>query len=512
MTELPVIESARQNADRTAIIAAEGAFTYQQLLDATEAAARRLLAARAERPLPDLGEGRVAFLVPPGFDHVVTQWAIWRAGGVAVPLALMHPPPELDYVIGDSGASIVVAHPSYEAVLRPLAEARGVRFVSTAELVEAPSQAQAPAQGALPAVELSRRALIVYTSGTTGRPKGVVTSHAIIEAQAQALLHAWQWTRDDRILHVLPLHHVHGILNVLFCALRAGALCELMPRFDAEAVWERFAAGELSLFMAVPTIYARLIQAWQAAAPEQRAAYSAGCRRMRLMVSGSAALPVQTLATWQQISGHVLLERYGMTELGMALSNPLHGERRPGSVGTPLPGVEVRVVDDSFRDVPHGTPGQLLVRGPNVFLEYLGRPEATAASFRDGWFLTGDVAVVEDGYFRLLGRDSVDIIKTGGFKVSALEIEEVLRTHPEIADCAVVGVPDAEWGERVGVAVVQRPGGNLTLDALRGWAKERLATYKVPSLMRVVEELPRNAMGKVVKPEVRALLESRAER
>ncbi|MFO0578307.1 MAG: acyl-CoA synthetase [Polyangia bacterium] len=498
MTELPFIASARRHADRTAIVAAEGTFTYQQLLDTTDAAARRLLAAR-----PDLGEGRVAFLVPPGWHHVVTQWAVWRAGGVAVPLALMHPPPELDYVIGDSGASIVVAHPSYEAVLRPLAEARGVRFVSTTELVDGAG----PLPSALPGVAPERRALIVYTSGTTGRPKGVVTSHAVIEAQAQALLHAWEWSRDDRILHVLPLHHVHGILNVLFCALRAGALCELLPRFDAEAVWERFAAGDLSLFMAVPTVYARLIQAWQAAAPERQAAYSAGCRRMRLMVSGSAALPVQTLQTWQEISGHVLLERYGMTELGMALSNPLRGERRPGSVGTPLPGVEVRVVDEHFRDVPHGAPGQLLVRGPNVFLEYLGRPEATAASFRDGWFVTGDVAVVEGGYFRLLGRDSVDIIKTGGFKVSALEIEEVLRTHADISDCAVVGVPDAEWGERVGVAVVPRAGAGPTLEQLRGWAKERLATYKVPSLLRVVSELPRNAMGKVVKPEVRKLLE-----
>ena len=283
MTELPFIASARRHADRTAIVAAEGTFTYQQLLDATDAAARRLLAAR-----PDLGEGRVAFLVPPGWHHVVTQWAIWRAGGVAVPLALMHPPPELDYVIGDSGASIVVAHPSYEAVLRPLAEARGVRLISTTELVDAAG----PQPSALPAVAPERRALIVYTSGTTGRPKGVVTSHAVIEAQAQALLHAWEWSRDDRILHVLPLHHVHGILNVLFCALRAGALCELMPRFDAEAVWERFAVGDLSLFMAVPTVYARLIQAWQAAPPERQAAFDAGGFWQRRAPAATPSIPL----------------------------------------------------------------------------------------------------------------------------------------------------------------------------------------------------------------------------
>lgn len=499
-TEPPLFTSARRHVSRTAVVAAEGSFTYQQLLDASGRGARRLLrCARAE----DLREQRVAFLVPPGWHHVVTQWSIWRAGGVAVPLALMHPPPELAYVIADSGASIVVAHPSHEAVLRPLARERGVAFVSTEELLAEP-EAAAPI-----ALDPARRALIVYTSGTTGKPKGVVTSHAIIEAQARMLLEAWEWSADDRILHVLPLHHVHGILNVLTCALRSGACCEIMPRFDADAAWERIAAGDLTLFMAVPTIYARLVSAWEAASPERRAAYSAGCQSMRLMVSGSAALPVQTLERWREISGHVLLERYGMTELGMALSNPLRGERRPGAVGLPLPTVEVRVVDEQFREVAVGTPGQLLVRGPGVFLEYLGKPEATAASFRDGWFITGDVAVVEDGYYRLLGRDSVDIIKTGGFKVSALEIEEVLRTHPAIADCAVVGVPDAEWGERVCVALCPR-GEPPAAEELRSWAKERLAIYKVPSRLLVVPELPRNAMGKVVKPDVRKLIE-RAE-
>lgn len=510
MSELPLVASARCHADRTAIVAIEGTFTYAELLAASARAAHLLLRGPTGEPRADLRGERVAFLVPPSFAHVVTQWAIWRAGGVTVPLALMHPPPELAYVLADSGATIVVAHPSYEAVLRPLAEAQGQRFLSTTALINAP-ESPAGDEAGLPELGPERRALIVYTSGTTGRPKGVVTSHGILEAQAQALLQAWEWTPDDRILHVLPLHHVHGILAVLLCALRAGALCELAPRFDAEAVWKRFADGDLTLFMAVPTVYARLVQAWQAATAAQQAEYSAGCRKMRLMVSGSAALPVQTLLEWQRISGHVLLERYGMTELGMALSNPLHGERRPGAVGKTLPGVEVRIVDEQLRDVPAGTPGQLVVRGATVFLEYLGKPEATAAGFRDGWFLTGDVAVLEDGYYRLLGRDSVDIIKTGGFKVSALEIEEVLRTHPAVADCAVVGVPDSEWGERVGVALIPRePEAAPTLETLRGWAKERLATYKVPSRLLTVTELPRNPMGKVLKPEVRRMIEQGA--
>jgi malonyl-CoA/methylmalonyl-CoA synthetase len=189
----------------------------------------------------------------------------------------------------------------------------------------------------------------------------------------------------------------------------------------------------------------------------------------------------------------------------MALTNPLGGERRAGFVGTALPGVEVRLVDDRGAPVPDGTPGEIEVRGPNVFLEYWGRPDATREAFRDGWFLTGDVAVLEQGSYRILGRTSVDIIKTGGYKVSALEIEEVLRTHPAVGECAVVGVPDPDWGERVAVAVELLPGGSLELDALQSWARDRLAPYKIPRALRIVRALPRNAMGKVTKPDVTAL-------
>jgi malonyl-CoA/methylmalonyl-CoA synthetase len=223
------------------------------------------------------------------------------------------------------------------------------------------------------------------------------------------------------------------------------------------------------------------------------------------MMSGSAALPVQTLERWREITGHTLLERYGMTELGMALSNPLTGERRPGYVGQPLPGVDVRLVDEDGHDVAEGTPGELEVRGPAVCLEYWQRPDESRDAFRDGWFRTGDVAVRENGSFRLLGRSNVDIIKTGGFKVSALEIEEILRTHPAIAECAVVGVHDEDWGERVSAAVELRNGASLSLDELQQWAKVQLAPYKVPRALQAVPALPRNAMGKVVKPEVAGL-------
>jgi malonyl-CoA/methylmalonyl-CoA synthetase len=490
---LPLVARASGHRPRPAILDATGSHTYAELLDASARVAAALLGAR-----DDLAEERVAFFVAPGFDHVAVQWGVWRGGGIAVPLAISHPPPELAYVIQDAGASVVVAEPGAAGLLRPLAQAAGARFLTTTE-------ALAAAPRALPSVAEGRRAMMVYTSGTTGRPKGVVTTHANLRAQITALIDAWGWTSGDRTLLVLPLHHVHGIVNVVSCALWAGALCEMLPKFDAPETWARIAARRLTLFMAVPTVYGRLIAAWEAAPPERRREMSDGCRKMRLMVSGSAALPVQTLERWQQISGHTLLERYGMTELGMALSNPLHGERRPGFVGVPLPGVEVRIVDEQGIPAVAGLPGEIEVRGPNVFLEYWRRPEATTAAFREGWFRTGDTAVVEGGAYRILGRSSVDIIKTGGFKVSALEIEEVLRTHPAIAECAVVGVLDIEWGERICVAVELASGAVLEIGELSAWAKERLAPYKVPRSLRTVAALPRNAMGKVMKTEVATL-------
>jgi malonyl-CoA/methylmalonyl-CoA synthetase len=230
---------------------------------------------------------------------------------------------------------------------------------------------------------------------------------------------------------------------------------------------------------------------------------------LRLMVSGSAALPVSVLEKWKAITGHTLLERYGMTEIGMALSNSLRGERVPGSVGAPLPTVEIKLVDENGNDVAPGTPGEILVKGPSVFREYWGKPEATKQAFRDGWFCTGDIALVDHGVYRILGRDSVDIIKTGGYKVSALEIEEILRAHPDIKECAVVGVEDPEWGERVCAALITKSAGALTLEALRLWAKDRLATYKIPSRIRLVDDMPRNAMNKVIKSSVVELFKRR---
>ena len=491
--DLPLIARADMHGSQAAIQDPSGTHSYYDLLSASAQAAGALLDGRS-----DLHEARVAFLTPPDFSYAAVQWGIWRAGGIAVPLAVNHPAGEWEYTLRDSGASAVVVGPSHEGAVREPAGRAGVPVLSTAAVLGAE-----PAP--LPRLPRERRAMMVYTSGTTGRPKGVVTTHANLESQIRCLVDAWGWTPADRIVLVLPLHHVHGIVNVLACALWSGAVCEMLPAFETDAVWERLASGEPTLFMAVPTIYRKLIAAWEAADSPRQSRWSAGAARLRLMVSGSAALPVQTLARWREITGHTLLERYGMTEIGMALSNPLHGDRRAGSVGTPLPGMEVRLVDEQGEPVMDGMPGEIEVRGGNVFLEYWGRPDATREAFRNGWFRTGDVAVLEGGAYRILGRTSVDIIKTGGYKVSALEIEEVLRTHPAIAECAVVGVADPEWGERVATAVELWPGRELDLASLKGWAREQLAPYKIPRELRVVAALPRNAMGKVMKPDVAAL-------
>ena len=493
---LPLITRALQHGVRTAVVDTQGAFTYNELLDASSHVATALLAGRQ-----DLQGERVAFLMTPGFRWVAAQWGIWRAGGVAVPLPVDSAGPELDYIIGNAKASALLFDAEAESSLAPFTAGRIIRALPYDELI-----ACQPAE--LPDVTSERRAMILYTSGTTNRPKGVVTTHANIAAQIMTLVEAWEWSADDRILLCLPLHHVHGIINGLSCALWSGATCEMLPRFEANAVWERIYGGRITLFMAVPTIYVKLISAWEAASRERRAALSKACKRLRLMVSGSAALPVSTLERWKEISGHTLLERYGMTEIGMALSNPLRGRRIPGSVGMPLPGVEVRLVDEQGKPVAPGTPGEIEVRGPSVFAEYWGKPDATRDAFRDGWFCTGDTAVVENGVYRILGRTSLEILKTGGHKVSALEIEEVLRAHPAVAECAVVGVPDAEWGERVAAALVLKSGGAIDLPSLRAWAKEFLAPYKLPSRLIVLDALPRNAIGKVTKPAVVAMFET----
>ena len=489
---LEVIRQARAQGERCSILSDGQEYSYSELIEASQNISSLLLDGRK-----DLQEDRIAFMVDPGFDYVSCLWGIWQAGGIAVPLSLSSPAPAIQYVLDDTACHLVVASLAYTPLLEPLCKATGVKLV-----VLGPSKTSLPVS--LPEIDVTRRAMILYTSGTTNQPKGVVTTHKNLNAQISTLVKAWEWTPRDHTLCVLPLHHVHGIINVLSCSLWAGARCEFIPDFDPLGVFRVFIQGHVNVFMAVPTIYFKLIALWELMKPEEQLTVSTTLKAMRLMISGSAALPVSVMDNWEKISGHKLLERYGMTELGMVLSNPYDGPRKAGKVGLPLEGVGVRLCDDQNTPVVN-EPGEIQVRGDNVFIEYWRKPEATQASFTpDGWFKTGDVAVLEEGYYRILGRKSVDIIKSGGYKISALEIEEVLRTHPLVNDCAVVGLENEEWGEIVAAAIVLRSG-NMNLDELGSWLKERIPPYRVPRRFLQLDDLPRNAMGKVTKNEVKKL-------
>lgn len=492
---LKLIRNASKQLHRTAIVSESKSYSYEQLLNESYTIACLLLEENN-----DLNEARVAFMVPPSFDYVRTQWGIWRAGGVTVPLCVTYPLPSLKYVLEDTQASIVVATADFAQFLEPLIQELNLRLIVLENI---------PADiflfNLLPDIKPDRRAMILYTSGTTNLPKGVVTTHGTIEAQVSTLVKAWQWSADDYTICILPLHHVHGIINVTSCALWSGATVQFVPQFSAEEVFRIFQEGKINVFMAVPTIYFKLIAYWESLPEAQQQALTATMQTFRLMVSGSAALPVSVMEKWEQISTHRLLERYGMTEIGMGISNPYDGERKAGYIGKPLPGVKVRLVDENNQVVKKGRPGEIQIKGKNVFLEYWQREKATTESFtEDGWFKTGDVAVVEDGYYRILGRDSIDIIKSGGYKISALEIEEILRTHPAIKDCSVVGLPNEEWGELVAAALVLTDD-SFDTTSLTAWLRERMPAYKTPRQYKVVADFPRNAMGKVVKNDLKKL-------
>lgn len=499
MSQLPLIARAISHQAAIAFQTPQGQVTYQQLLERSAEIAQTLL-----RETDDLREARVALLVPTGSEYAAAQWAVWRAGGIKLPLCLSATEPEWEYSLTDSEVAVVITTRELESRIAGLCQRLGIRVLVLADTSHSGIDSAKP----LPQIDVNRRAMILYTSGTTSKPKGVVTTHANIQAQVESLVTAWEWQASDRIPLFLPLHHIHGIINVMSCALWSGALIEPFSKFDLPQILERVRADAYSLFMAVPTIYVKLIESLAVLPELDRAVVISGFQRMRLMVSGSAALPANVHEQWFQLTGQKLLERYGMTEIGMALSNAYRGERRPGAVGIPLPGVEVRLKSEAG-DIIGGEdqPGEIQVRGPGVFHEYWNRPEVTRETFDEDWFRTGDMAVIESGYYRIMGRQSVDIIKSGGYKLSALEIEAALLEHPAIRECAVIGVTDDTWGEAVAAAVVLQAGTTLDIDSLRSWCRDRLSVYKIPKRLQVIASLPRNAMGKVTKPAVRELFD-----
>ena len=466
-------------------------YTYSELLRSV---------ASVQKSLESVKSGdRVAILCEKGIGYAAAFLGIWAAGGVAVPVCTSHPVPEIMYTLSDSGSKILIYSKKFEQqqgeLQKKITELRTIDVDKTEHGSE-PELAKEE-------FDHNSNALFIYTSGTTGQPKGAIHTHKSTQAQMSSLKEAWKYSSDDRLLHVLPLHHIHGIVNAFLTPLYAQGTVEFADeKFDAQTVWSRLSqtTDPITLFMAVPTIYTKLLASVPA---------STKLDGVRLCVSGSAALPSSVKDKWHALTGHTLLERYGMTEIGMGLSCGLaDSDRLDSSVGWPMPGISAKLVSEDGSEVTEpDVTGEIWIAGDHLFKEYHGRPEQTASEIVvDGgtrWFKTGDVALknVRGAYF-IQGRSSVDIIKSGGYKISALEIERDLLTLPYVKECAVIGIKDEEWGQRVAALIVPSENEEVTLTRVRNDLKKQIASYKVPTIVRTVSELKRNAMGKINKKEL----------
>jgi malonyl-CoA/methylmalonyl-CoA synthetase len=466
------------------------------------------ISGRYARLLGELGVekgDRVAVQVEKSPEAVFLYLACLRAGAIYLPLNPAYTQTEVGYFLGDAEPRVVVCRPETEKAVAEVARKAGVAHLLTLGQNNdgsLPTRARglAPLESCC-AAEPNDVAAILYTSGTTGRSKGGMLTHRNLGSNAQALHETWGFRPDDVLLHALPLFHTHGLFVATHCVLLNGTGMLFLPKFDAETVLRLLPRA--SVMMGVPTFYTRLL-----ARPDFTAE---SCAHMRLFISGSAPLLEETFHEFQVRTGHTILERYGMTETGMNTSNPLDGERRAGTVGFPLPGVEVRVCDDDGKPLEREEIGVLEVRGPNVFIGYWRMPEKTEAEIRpDGFFITGDVGKIDErGYVQIVGR-AKDLIISGGFNVYPKEVELCIDRIEGVAESAVVGVPHPDFGEAV-TAVVKRAAKSATPSAedVIARCKTELANFKVPKQVHFVEDLPRNAMGKVQKNELRARFANR---
>ena len=439
---------------------------------------------------------RVAVQVEKSPAALLLYLACLRAGLVYLPLNTGYTPAELAYFVHDAEPCLFVCSDGSREKIA--AHLPAVRFLTLSDNGQDGSlireAAGAPDVFADAETGMSDLASILYTSGTTGRSKGAMLTHGNLYSNADSLRRAWEFSQDDVLLHALPVFHIHGLFVATNVSLLSGASMLLLPRFEPDAVFQ--ALPQATVMMGVPTFYTRLLK-------DSRLAKD-NTRHMRLFISGSAPLLPETHNQWRERTGHAILERYGMTETNMNTSNPYRGARIPGSVGLPLPGVEIRIADGDGHSVPSGEIGMIEVRGPNVFKGYWKMPEKTAAEFRaDGFFITGDLGTIgADGYLRIVGRGK-DLIITGGLNVYPREIESLLDDLPGVEESAVVGLPHDDFGEGVTAFLVLKPGARLTQEDVAASLCDRLARFKLPKRVLFLDQLPRNSMGKVQKSALR---------
>jgi len=484
--------SLRAHANKTIFVANDRAVSGVQLDEAVARYANALLSL-------DLQPGeRLATQVEKSLDNVLLYLACLRVGAVYLPLNSAYRPSEVAYFLADASPKVFVVDPQRLAEMQPVATDAGVTSVFTLGIHGDGSlptlAASQPSKADVVPRNTDDLAVICYTSGTTGRSKGAMITHGNLASNAQTLIDLWGFTSADVLLHALPLYHIHGLFVALHCALLSGATTLLQPRFDAKLAMQSLAHA--TVMMGVPTFYTRLL-----AEPSFN---RDAVRNVRLFVSGSAPLLTETFTAFEQRTGQRILERYGMTETGMIASNPLVGERRAGTVGLPLPQVQVRVADEQGDAVATGEVGNVEVRGPNVFKGYWQQPEKTKAEFRsDGYFITGDLGIIEpDGYLRLVGR-AKDLIISGGLNVYPKEIEDAIDALDGVGESAVFAIPHPDFGEAVAAAVTLTANSKLSSAEIIEALRTQLASFKTPKRIYILDELPRNAMSKVQKAALR---------
>ena len=466
--------------------------TYSALWTQAEAMAGALVA------LGVAPGDRVAMQVEKSIPGLACYLGTVLAGAIHLPLNTGYPAAEVSYFLTDAAPRVFICDPAKLDTMSPVALDAGVSHVLTLDADGAGTLSDAAAT-ATPLTQAVARgaddlAAFLYTSGTTGRSKGAMLTHGNLTSNADTLRDLWQFTDTDVLIHALPVFHTHGLFVAINVTLMAGGAIILHRSFDAAAVLADFPRA--TSLMGVPTFYTRLL--------DQPGLTKDACAGMRLFVSGSAPMLLDTHLKWQDRTGHTVLERYGMTETCMNTSNPYDGQRKPGTVGLPLPGVELRLAEADGSPTPKGAPGGIEVRGPNLFKGYWQMPEKTAADMRaDGWFITGDIGQIDDdGYVSIVGR-SKDLIISGGYNIYPKEIEALIDDIDGVVESAAFGVPDADFGESVAVAIVLERGATLTPDAIKQAIAPQLARYKHPRQVHILDALPRNTMGKVQKNQLR---------